>query len=445
MKKEPGMTENADTPPDLEHTASQIAAALGEHDDLPREQIRRIVRHLGSAYASELLAETQAIEEQGGMLVSDGSRRRTPGGIFFWLTRQRLQREGRKDDLRAIFPPRPSGPPPRPSGPPPRRSSPPPLPDTPPIVGQGRPRKKRAGYERPRRRPDTINREEALHRLTQARPNQASILETLESHLGQPPDLYRRSVDPESGAVTLAFHFPQVAQQRYADALEAAAAAAGVPIHIAPQPHQGALMQAAREVLPPGLTPLRAPSLLFEHTQVEVICSGEADDVAVQAAQEQLHATTGWRLDIQVREPGQAAPTTDAAGLLNQRRATDMVRDTLGDACYKISVHAERQTLQVRFFFPDVAREHYAPQLADLAEQTGWQIEVAPETHQGALLETVQRMLPAQVALARTPSVHRDTRQVVAHCQPVPSDDEAAALADAFAAETGWQLVLEGA
>jgi len=48
------------------------------------------------------------------------------------------------------------------------------------------------------------------------RPDQNWILSVIENYLGSPTDLYRRSVDPDTGAVILYFHFPAVARTRYA-------------------------------------------------------------------------------------------------------------------------------------------------------------------------------------------------------------------------------------
>jgi hypothetical protein len=68
-------------------TVQAIAAALAETGAQPRQLIWRIVRVVGPERALAFLAEAQAVEAQGGLWVQDGSRRRTPGGVFFWLVR----------------------------------------------------------------------------------------------------------------------------------------------------------------------------------------------------------------------------------------------------------------------------------------------------------------------------------------------------------------------
>ena len=67
-----------------------ICSTLNEGEERPRSQVTAIVDALGEARAMALLAETQRIELSGGMLVPDGSRRRTPGGVFFVLARRAL-------------------------------------------------------------------------------------------------------------------------------------------------------------------------------------------------------------------------------------------------------------------------------------------------------------------------------------------------------------------
>lgn len=72
-----------------------LAATLAESEKRPLEQLRMVVDCLGSEKALQLLAQTEQIEQGGGMLVPDGSRRRTPGGVFFALARKHLSNKDR--------------------------------------------------------------------------------------------------------------------------------------------------------------------------------------------------------------------------------------------------------------------------------------------------------------------------------------------------------------
>ena len=78
-----------------EQTINTIAKALGESDEGPVAQIKAVVDNLGEQACLTLLAETEKIEKAGGLMRGDGSGRRSPGGVFFFLARQRLPRDVR--------------------------------------------------------------------------------------------------------------------------------------------------------------------------------------------------------------------------------------------------------------------------------------------------------------------------------------------------------------
>lgn len=87
----------------IRRTAAQIATELGETKKQPQHQIKLIVQECGVTQAQAWLQETQEIEQQGGMLTSDGQERRTAGGIYFKLVRSHLIQEGELEKMRAIF------------------------------------------------------------------------------------------------------------------------------------------------------------------------------------------------------------------------------------------------------------------------------------------------------------------------------------------------------
>ena len=284
-----------------------------------------------------------------------------------------------------------------------------------------------------------------------ARVDQAGILAIVDRHLSQATDLYRRSVDPETGAVTLGFYFPDVAAQRHAEALAALAEEAGISVAITPQPHQGMLADAALAALPAGLTPVRAPSILPDERAVRVRCDGAATAEALAAAQERFGAQTGWRLELALTTP---APTPHAAAAPSQPAerlklnlamwaAQEMFGPETG--CYKIGADQQAGALTLRFTFPDVARARYADQIAQLATSTGWQVQIHPQAHQAALGEAAQRALPPELTPAGAPSFAAATREVVVRCLGEASAAALAAAQAAFAEQTGWTLVIRSA
>ena len=78
---------------ELNTLTQTIAAQLGETDPAPVEQIRRTLKHCGLELVQATVQEALAVEAGGGMTLADGSRRRTLGGVFFVLLRQKVSPE----------------------------------------------------------------------------------------------------------------------------------------------------------------------------------------------------------------------------------------------------------------------------------------------------------------------------------------------------------------
>ena len=83
----------------------EIAAQLGETEPEPAGLIARALRLLGAERVQAIVARALEVEAAGGMLLPDGSRRRTPGGVFFYLLRTTV---GQKEWYR-IFRPQTTG------------------------------------------------------------------------------------------------------------------------------------------------------------------------------------------------------------------------------------------------------------------------------------------------------------------------------------------------
>ena len=80
--------------------AAQIAQALDETDNQPRRQIEEIIQYCGLEFAQSILQETLTIEAEGGLMLPDQSRRRTPGGVYFYVARHKMP----PDKAKRIFP-----------------------------------------------------------------------------------------------------------------------------------------------------------------------------------------------------------------------------------------------------------------------------------------------------------------------------------------------------
>jgi Phosphorylated adapter RNA export protein, RNA-binding domain len=101
-------------------TVETLAAILQE----PKVALlRQVLRTMGPERCAAILADTLSCEASGGMLTKDGTRRRTPGGMFFQLVkaqatpkeRQRLFYRAMPQQHKAPAPGRPPAPPQEPT------------------------------------------------------------------------------------------------------------------------------------------------------------------------------------------------------------------------------------------------------------------------------------------------------------------------------------------
>jgi Cft2 family RNA processing exonuclease len=296
----------------------------------------------------------------------------------------------------------------------------------------------------------------------QERPDQHWILSVIEQHIGTPPDLYRRSVDPDTGDVTLAFHFPDLAHERYAEALTAAAKEAGVDITLSANAHQGALAAMALRCIPLELTVHGSPSIYHEQHLLQLICSGEVRAGAIEEAESQFYDATRWHLKLmgatitqnasnqsqESQEPVREVEENESQQMLapmNQHDALQIAQYLLGSLPGYVKVGAEvaTSTLLLRFHFPDVAKERYAEQFAELSEKTGWNVRFHPLTaHHEALLKMAQHVLPSSLKCMETPSLYHNQRKVSILCKGTASAEEIQEARQRFEQETGWKLTL---
>ena len=185
-----------------------LAERLGEREPQALGLLRRILYELGPEETQHFVEQTHELDAQGGMLTEDGSRRRTLGGTFFYLVKQHLREQGRTEALEALFPRRAK----------PRKKPPESIASTSPAssVSSGPPIL--AGRLRPRMRGRTEQPPlanvipsagvvEEIKAEVRSLPSQAQVLTTLSRHIGAAFDIYRRSYNSSSGALTLMAYF----------------------------------------------------------------------------------------------------------------------------------------------------------------------------------------------------------------------------------------------
>ena len=67
--------------------------------------ITGVVELVGRDVALDLFQQTRKIEGGGGMMIKNGSRRRTPGGLYLQLLRDRAKEDHRIDEIKVQLEP----------------------------------------------------------------------------------------------------------------------------------------------------------------------------------------------------------------------------------------------------------------------------------------------------------------------------------------------------
>jgi Cft2 family RNA processing exonuclease len=109
---------------------------------------------------------------------------------------------------------------------------------------------------------------------------------------------------------------------------------------------------------------------------------------------------------------------------------------------YRLSDHI----LTLTFDFPDSSGEYYADLISALREETGWQVEITPETNQSALNALVRELQPKGWQIVKGPAIHRDQKRVAVSLASFSFlNGDIDEICDQFFKISGWELdITEG-
>lgn len=295
-------------------------------------------------------------------------------------------------------------------------------------------------------------------------PDQHEILRLIERAIGNPPRLYRKSVNPETGDVVLSFHFPEPAQREFGTVIAQAAEEAGVSITIAPNVHQGELSNLATRCLQEvGIVIRVPPSIYFEQQQilVKAVLPVEAEaqakvQVNVRQAQERFQQESGWSLQIEALAgaktsspihslPAQNIPAQkmqQVERVMAQHEALAVAQRLLLPLphCYKVGVDPKERTILVRFHFPDLASQRHVALFQQLEAETGWQVVLHQQVHQGALIALAQSLVPEGMVCLETPSIYQERQEVYLNCTGDATKKSIGEAQERFHEQCGWIL-----
>lgn len=96
----PQVAEASRSPDQIKQLAARFGEGLGETSPKPIEQIGQLIAKCGLPFVEKIIAETEATEAAGGLLTHDRKRRRSKGGVFFYLAKGQMDADLRRE----IFP-----------------------------------------------------------------------------------------------------------------------------------------------------------------------------------------------------------------------------------------------------------------------------------------------------------------------------------------------------
>jgi uncharacterized protein len=241
--------------------------------------------------------------------------------------------------------------------------------------------------------------------------------------------------------LTLTFDFPDTARLLHADQITALEARSGWQVEVSPETNHGALNSLVREVLPESWQIVKGPAIHREQKRVAVTVFGEVYEIA--SLGKAFKEASGWELDITVSSQPAATPVLPVPGgaRMEINAAYAFLKSALaGSTLYRTSLKDEKIILS---FISRQVGERHQERIAKLAAQIGWPLEINPQPDQGAISETVRTLLgKAGLGIVKGPSIYLEKAEVSVTLAGEVSAQQGAEVAEAFAGETGFQLVI---
>jgi len=242
-----------------------LADMLAETEPIIIKRLHWVYKQIGPDVTRALLIATNVIEQNGGLFIRSGTRRKTKGGVFFELTRRYFINIKQRKNARSLISKK-------------KRRKRPMRGFAPAGPNKVRFRKK----GQPMKPIDAVAFHEAIRIAFTIFPEAARLLKVGGNQTDK--------------VLILHFAFPDVATSAYADLIQELMNATHWRVHIYPRPNQKSLMDVAQEYIAVALH--GTPSVRPQDKTVTVRCTDEPpnlDMVRVKFADE-----TGWQLTIKI-------------------------------------------------------------------------------------------------------------------------------------------------
>jgi predicted metal-dependent RNase len=264
-------------------------------------------------------------------------------------------------------------------------------------------------------------------------------LSEIERRLPSETGLYDKSVDREKRQISLQFHFPDIASQKYKDVIEELTKFTNWTVVIHPYPNKISLELKITELLPQDWKLKRNPSVYLDQKRIQIIITEDSpfDKQKAQEIQKVYKEQTGFELTI-VKEHVQKITKKQIDELeakLKRWECSDMATAfNIIDLAFKGKPFPPTkksfktsddgtQYIELAFITPKVG-ERYINIVEGISKIVGTDVKIKQTYNLIELQKEIQRLLPHQWQLAENISLYRDKNLVVIKLQNHPAQED---------------------
>ncbi len=274
-------------------------------------------------------------------------------------------------------------------------------------------------------------------------PNQA--LTIANQHFPPESHLRKCGYRLDQHVLTLTFDFPDAARTRYADQISSLQTLTGWAVVLTAEVNQSALNALIHQVLPENWKILKGPAIYRQEKRVGATIAQASEAYGTNDICQRFLEISGYQLDLAF-----AAQTAEFVAVpafsetrLEINAAYAALKAALeGSTLYRTSLKGDEIVLS--FISPQMG-DRYRAQIEALSQQVGWPLSIHPQPNQGAILEAARILLQkTDWKVVKGPGIYTEKGEVVATLAELPESDALSQIADTFAAQTGYRLVITG-